>query len=152
MSYMRGANSVRILRQRRGSLTAEMAIISGACAVVMIVMANICLFIVQVAQFDRITGEVARNCVYAKDVWSAQEGVERGMGLEKGGDGRVEVFASESGNSLGMKTVTFELKYRPLISHIGIGRLSVTTPVLRRTKTFAVPSIGYSSAEQGNTW
>ena|GEM_PF-1658167 len=135
------------LFSRRGSLIAEMAIIAGACVIVIIIMANVCLYLIRVAQFDRISGEVARSCAYADAPWSAQEGIVQAMGLTKDG-GRFQVSGSESrGGVCGTNTVQFELEYQPFVSEIGIGNLAIKTPVFKRVKTYAVPSIGYEAGD-----
>jgi len=134
----------RILRNKRGSLTAEMAVVAGTCVVVIIAMTNICLYLIRVAQFDRISAEVARSCAYANSPLSPQEGIVQAMGLAQG-DGRFGIRATESGGGgiCGTKTIRFELTYQPFVSEIGVGALSVRTPVFTRTKTYAVPCIGY---------
>jgi len=134
-----------MLRDRRGSLTAEVAIVAGVCVIVIVMMANICLFLIRAVQFDGIAGEVARTCAYADAPWSAQEGIEYAMGLS-GSSGGFRVTGTESGGGVCQsKTISFELQYQPFVSRIGIGNVSLETPVLRRSKTFAVPSIGYGS-------
>ncbi|MCL2025083.1 MAG: hypothetical protein FWG78_04855 [Coriobacteriia bacterium] len=143
-----------IARSQRGSLSAEMAVVAGVCVVVMVVMSNICLYLVRAAQFERISGEVARSLSVPGR--SAQEEIERAMGLSADGaisrsqQFRVTGSQGADGGVCGSKTVTFELEYQPLISHIGVGRLSVTTPVLRRTKSYQVPTLGYEP-DQGDS-
>jgi hypothetical protein len=136
---------MRLLVCRRGSLSAELAVVAGACAVVIIIAANVCLFLIRAAQFDRITGEVARSCVYADAPWSAQEGIERSMGFDQATNGQFQVRATQ-----GDGIITFELVYRPFLARIAIGSLSITTPEFKRTKAFAIPSVGYKS--DGSSW
>jgi hypothetical protein len=121
-----------------------MAVFAGVSVVIIIIMANICLFVVRAAQFDRISGEVARSCAYRDAAWSADEGIKQAMGLDNG-NARFYVGASESGSSWGLKTITFELVYQPLFPSIRIGSLSFDTPTLKRTKSYAVPTIGYTT-------
>jgi hypothetical protein len=132
------------LKETRGSLAAEMAIVAGACVVVMIIMSNVCLFLIRAGQFDRISAEVARSCAY-NDAPSAQSGIEQAMGLTDGS--MFVVTGSQSGGGLcGTKTVSFQMTFRPLIPDISIGPLAIHTPTFQRTKTYAVPSIGYESS------
>ncbi|MCL2818803.1 MAG: hypothetical protein FWD41_03665 [Actinomycetia bacterium] len=132
-----------MLRNTRGSLAVEMAIVAGACIVVMVIMSNVCLFLIRAGQFDRISAEVARSCAYAEAPYSAQEGIEHAMGLVPGGAFSIQGTAS-GGGPLATQVINFELEYHPFIEHITIGQLSISTPTFRRSKTYAVPSIGYS--------
>jgi len=123
-----------------------MAVVAGACVIVMIIMSNVCLFLIRAGQFDRVAGEVARGCAYADTTYSAQEGIERAMALS--GNGRFSVSATESGGGVcGTKTVILRLEFQPLVSGISIGRLSINTPAFRREKTYAVPTIGYAEPQ-----
>jgi len=125
-----------------GSLTAELAVVAAACVIVIIIMSNVCLFLIRAAQFDRVCGEVARSCAYADAEFRAQEGIDRAMDLSQ--QSQFSVSGTESGGGVGgTKIVSFELVYQPLIPGVSIGRFSAQTPTFRRTKTFAVPAIGY---------
>ena len=137
-----GSVMCTLVRDTRGSLTAEMAVVAGACVIVMIMMANVCLFLIRAGQFDRISAEVARECAYRDTSYSAQAGIEEAMGLSSGS--RFTLFGEESaGGVCTNKQVTFILEYRPLFDSITIGSLSIRTPTFQRTKSYAVPAIGY---------
>ena len=132
-----------VVCSRKGSMSAEIAIVAGACVVVMIAMSNTCLYLVRAAQFERISGEVARSLSVSGR--SAQQEIENAMDLP---DGRFRVTGSQDagGGVCGSRTVTFRLEYQPLVPHIGIGNLSVSTPVLRRVKSYQVPTLGYEAS------
>jgi len=123
-----------------------MAIVAGASIIVMVMMANVCLFLIRAGQFDRICSEVARRCAYSDSTYSAQQGIEEAMGFSGSSWFSLQGQSSESGGICATRTVTFEMQYRPLFGPIRIGSLAIDTPTLQRTKTFSVPVIGSPSS------
>ena len=134
-----------LLKEKRGSLSAEMAIVAGACVVVMVIMSNVCLFLIRAGQFDRISAEVARACAYG-DAASPQSGIDEAMGLSSASRFTLTGSSDGGGGVCTTKTITFELTYRPLIPSLSIGRLSIVTPTFHRTKSYVVPVIGYQES------